>query len=330
MCTLFHFCLITTNTPIHFCLITNPPTPLDFLFSFVTLSLSSTCIPPTLLFLPHYTTTTPDFLSLNPFLYSHLPYIFPHYMYPPPPTRFFVFFRGGAHIIWNSPTVFARSFLDHKPKGQVTDKFLKPEKNYTSPNFFCQSTGGLEILIWLICRDVFYGDTHLCLWLKGSAYLPVFTFKERNSGLFCPIFLKFTFDNFTSPVGLAILKFYLPGPNFTSHGHRACAIFRRLAQYISDLLVLFLGGIAGFSWQEGKRSILYLSGIQQARHNLLVHVEMYCRLFLLMLQNSRPCLQLYRSHYSSGLWYSRENSGFSFPCSRGNSQFLSRLNIFFI
>ena len=124
--------------------------------------------------------------------------------------------------------VFARSFLDHKPKGPVTDKFLKPEKNYTSPNFFCQSMGGLEILIWLICRDVFYSDTNLCLWLKGSAYLPVFTFKERNSGLFCPIFLKFTFDNFTSPVGLAILKFYLPGPNFTSLGHRACGIFRRL------------------------------------------------------------------------------------------------------
>ena len=127
-----------------------------------------------------------------------------------------------------SYTVFARSFLDHKPKGQVTDKFLKPEKNYTSLNFFCQSMGGLEILIWLICQDVFYSDTHLCLWLKGSAYLPLFTFKERNSGLFCPIFLKFTFDNFTSPVRLAILKFYLPGPNFTSLGHRACAIFRRL------------------------------------------------------------------------------------------------------
>ena len=61
-----------------------------------------------------------------------------------------------------------------------------------------------------------------------SAYLPLFTFKERNSSLFWPIFLKFTFNNFTSPVGLAILKFYLPGPNFTSLGHRACTIFRRL------------------------------------------------------------------------------------------------------
>ena len=59
-------------------------------------------------------------------------------------------------------------------------------------------------------------------------YLPLFTFKERNSGLFCPIFLKFTFDNFSSPVGLVILKFYLPGPNFTSLGHRACTIFLRL------------------------------------------------------------------------------------------------------
>ena len=64
--------------------------------------------------------------------------------------------------------------------------------------------------------------------LKGSAYLPLFTFKERNSRLFCPIFLKFTFDNFISPVRLAILKFYLPGLNFTSLGHRACTIFRRL------------------------------------------------------------------------------------------------------
>ena len=80
----------------------------------------------------------------------------------------------------------------------------------------------------LFARDVFYSGTHLYLWLKGSAYLLLFTFKERNSGLFCSIFLKFTFDNFTSPVGLAILKLYLPGPNFTSLGHRACTIFRRL------------------------------------------------------------------------------------------------------
>ena len=36
----------------------------------------------------------------------------------------------------NSTSVFARSCLDHKPKGQVTDKFQKPDKNYTSPNFF--------------------------------------------------------------------------------------------------------------------------------------------------------------------------------------------------
>ena len=75
---------------------------------------------------------------------------------------------------------------------------------------------------------MFYSGTHFCLWLKGSAYLPLFNFKERNSGLFRPIFLKFTFDNFTSPVGLVILKFYLPRPNFTSLGHRACTIFRRL------------------------------------------------------------------------------------------------------
>ena len=64
-------------------------------------------------------------------------------------------------------------------------------------------------------------------------YLPLFTFKERNSGLFCQIFLKFTFDNFTSPVGLAILKFNLPGQNFTSLGHRACTIFRRLVQRLT-------------------------------------------------------------------------------------------------
>ena len=45
-----------------------------------------------------------------------------------------------------------------------------------------------------------------------------FTFKERHSGLFCPIFLKFTFDNFTSPVRLAILKFNLPGPKSRTSG----------------------------------------------------------------------------------------------------------------
>ena len=60
------------------------------------------------------------------------------------------------HWLWRRKfavlTVFARSFLDHKPKGQVTDKFKKPEKNYTSPNFFLPKHGGLEILIWLICQ----------------------------------------------------------------------------------------------------------------------------------------------------------------------------------
>ena len=74
------------------------------------------------------------------------------------------------------------------------------------------------------------GPTSTCY----LGYLPLFTFnifKGRNSGLFCPIFLKFTFDNFTSPVGLVILKFYLPGPNFTSLGHRACTILWRLHRF---------------------------------------------------------------------------------------------------
>ena len=43
--------------------------------------------------------------------------------------------------------------------------------------FFCQSIVGLESLIWLICH-IFYSGTHLCLWLKWSAYmyLPLFIF----------------------------------------------------------------------------------------------------------------------------------------------------------
>ena len=89
--------------------------------------------------------------------------------------------------------------------------------------------GGLENLIWFICqRRLLQWHPFVSLIKRICIYLPLFTFKERNSGLFCPIFLKFTFNNFTSPVGLAILKFYLPGPNFTSLGHRACTIFRRL------------------------------------------------------------------------------------------------------
>ena len=98
---------------------------------------------------------------------------------------------------WSGP-VFARSFLDHKPKGQVTDKFQKPKKNYTGPNL-------------LLPKHWRFGNFDMI-------NLPETSSKERNSGLFCPIFLKFTFDNFTSPVGLVILKYYLPGPNFTSLG----------------------------------------------------------------------------------------------------------------
>ena len=59
-------------------------------------------------------------------------------------------------------------------------------------------------------RDISYSGTHLCLWLKGSAYLPLFTFKERNSGLFCPIFLKFTFDNLQAQSGLRSWNFTCP------------------------------------------------------------------------------------------------------------------------
>ena len=68
--------------------------------------------------------------------------------------------------------------------------------------------------------------------------MPLFTFKERNSSLFCPIFLKLSFDNFTSPVGLAILKFYLPSLNFTSLGHQACTIFRRLCVLFQNKILM--------------------------------------------------------------------------------------------
>ena len=85
--------------------------------------------------------------------------------------------------------------------------------------------GGLEILIWLICQRRLLQWHPFVSRVKRTLKK---TFKERNSGLFCPIFIKFTFDNFTSPVGLSILKFYLPGLNFTSLGHRACTIFWRL------------------------------------------------------------------------------------------------------
>ena len=76
-------------------------------------------------------------------------------------------------------------------------QILEARKKWHRPElFFCQSIGSLEILIWLICQRRLLRWHPFCLWLKGSAYLPLFTFKERNSGLFCPIFL--TFDNFTT------------------------------------------------------------------------------------------------------------------------------------
>ena len=66
-----------------------------------------------------------------------------------------------------------------------------------------------------------------------------------------------------------------------------------IAKYISDFLVLFLEGIAGFSRQEGKRSIPVR---YPTCYGTICWYITTCRLFLLMLQNSRPCLQLYRSH----------------------------------
>ena len=120
---------------------------------------------------------------------------------------------------------FFRSQAQRAGNKQILDarkKLHKPEL------FFAKAWSVWKFLYDEFARDVFYSGTHLCLWLKGSAHLPLFTFKERNSGLFCLIFLKFTVDNFTSPVGLAILKFYSPGPNFTSLGHRTCTIFQRL------------------------------------------------------------------------------------------------------
>ena len=120
---------------------------------------------------------------------------------------------------------FFRSQAQRAGNGQI----LEAQKKLHRPElFFAKALAVWKFWNDLFARDVFYSGTHFCLWLKRSAYLPLFTFKERNSGLFCPMFLKFTFDNFTSPVGLVILKFYLPGPNFTSLGHRACTIFRRL------------------------------------------------------------------------------------------------------
>ena len=108
-------------------------------------------------------------------------------------------------------------------------QILEARKKLHKPEHFCQFMGGLENLIRYICqRRLLQWHPFVSLIKRICIYLPLFTLKERNSGLFCPIFLKFTFDNFTSPVGLAILKFYLPGPNFTSLGHRACTIFRRL------------------------------------------------------------------------------------------------------
>ena len=127
--------------------------------------------------------------------------------------------------------VFARSFLDNKPRAQVTHKFWKPKKKLHKPELFLPKHGRFGNFDIINLQETSSTVAPICVsaWSKGSAYLPLLTFKERNSCLFCPIFLKFTFDNFTSPVGLAIVKFYMPGPNFTSLGLRTCTIFPRLA-----------------------------------------------------------------------------------------------------
>ena len=75
----------------------------------------------------------------------------------------------------------------------------------------------------IIIYNIFYSGTHLCLCISAAFV------RFKKGFLICyALFLKFTFDNFTSPVRLAIPEFYLPGSNFTSLGHRACTIFRKL------------------------------------------------------------------------------------------------------
>ena len=134
--------------------------------------------------------------------------------------------RGGNSL----PKKFCRSQAQRAGNRQI----LEAKKKLHKPEFFLPQHGwfGNFYMKNLTEMSSMYSGTNLCLWLDGSAYLPLFTFKEKNSGLFCPIFLKFSFDNFTSPVGLVILKLYLPGPNFTSLGHRACTIFRRLGEVV--------------------------------------------------------------------------------------------------
>ena len=130
-------------------------------------------------------------------------------------------------------------------------QILEAQKKLHKPGLFCQFMGNLENLISFICqRRLLQWHPFVSLIKRICIYLPLFTFKERNSGLFCPIFLKFTFNNFTSPVGLAILKFYLPGPNFTSLGHRACTIFRRLIHTVIHILFFFLRGKGGGGWEH--------------------------------------------------------------------------------
>ena len=130
---------------------------------------------------------------------------------------------------WGPFSSLRKKFLRSQAQRAGNRHILEARKKLHKPElFFAKAWAVWKFWYDYFARDVFYSGTHLCLWLKGSAYMSLFTFKERNSGLFCPIFLKFTFDNFASPVGLAILKFYLPATNFTSLGHQACTIFQRL------------------------------------------------------------------------------------------------------
>ena len=114
-------------------------------------------------------------------------------------------------------------------------QILEARKKLHELEIFCQSMGGLEILIWLFCQRRLLQWHPFVSLIKRICLSSLFTFKEREFWFVLPKFLKFTFYNFTSPVGLEILKFYLPGPNFTSPGHRACTIFRRLCNVMQQV-----------------------------------------------------------------------------------------------
>ena len=90
-------------------------------------------------------------------------------------------------------------------------QILEARKKLHKPELFCQFMGSLQNLIWFIYqRRLLQWHPFVSLIKRICIYLPLFTFKERNSGLFCPIFLSVLSTILQAQSGLRSWNFTCP------------------------------------------------------------------------------------------------------------------------